>query len=99
MEPDMNDINESGSRFGCGCKPTRTSCLDDIACSQKRVAECEARLFCVIADRLGCEIRHARCMRDLDHLLCLTQKFLTASAVKEKAINETVAIFCDCKDC
>jgi hypothetical protein len=38
-------------------------------------------------------------MRDLDHLLCLTQKFLAASAVKEKAINETVAIFCDCKDC
>ncbi|HOG00052.1 MAG TPA: hypothetical protein PK438_05120 [Clostridia bacterium] len=98
MEREMNGINECGFGFGCGCEPPRPSCLDDIACSQRKVAECEAKLFCVIADRLGCEIRHARCMRELEYLLRLTNNFLAASAVKEKAIGEVVSALCDCDD-
>lgn len=72
------------------CDPPRLNCLDDIICSQSKVAECEAKLFCEIASRLGWEIKHARCMRDLEHLLYLANNFLSASANKEKAISEVV---------
>ncbi|HWQ59307.1 MAG TPA: hypothetical protein VN540_09840 [Clostridia bacterium] len=89
MDMDMNGMHECG--YGHGCEPPRPSCLDDIACSQRKVAECEAKLFCVISDRLGCEIRHARCLRELEHLLHLTNRFLASSAVKEKAIGDVVA--------
>ena len=74
------------------------NCLGEIACSQKRVAECEARLFCEVTGRLGCEIRHARCLRDLERLLALTNSFLTASAVKETAIGGVIASL-DRDDC
>lgn len=74
----------------CDCEPARINCREEIACSQLRVAECEARLFCAITNRLGCEIRHARCLRDLEQLLRITNNFLLASAAKEKAISEVL---------
>lgn len=86
---------DCGCDFECGhghrCEPPRPSCIDDIACSQSKVAECESKLFCEVSNRLGCEIKHARCLRELEYLLRLTNNFLAASAVKEKAIGEVVA--------
>ena len=74
----------------CGCEPEILDCWDRIACSQMKVAECEAKLFCEVVSRLGCEIRHARCLRDLEQLIRLTNSFLNASAVKEKALAEVL---------
>ena len=70
-----------------GCRP---SCREGIVCSQMHVAECEAKLFCEITSRLRCEIRHAHCMRELQQLLRLTNNFLAASAVKEKALSNVL---------
>ncbi len=91
---DEMDMGRLGNKGSCGypcCELPRRDCLEDIACSQLQVADCEADLFCDIASRLRCEIRHARCIGELEHLLHLTNEFLSASAVKEEAIGDILA--------
>jgi hypothetical protein len=84
--------------INCGCEPQSPDCREKIACSQLKVAECEAKLFCDVVSRLGCEIRHARCLRDLDQLVRITNSFLNASAVKETAIAEVLASLGESED-
>ncbi len=78
----------------------QAECIKEIICSEAEVAECQARLFCDVTNRLRCEIKHARCLKELERLICITNRFLEASAKKEKAIGE---VACDCnksdKDC
>lgn len=85
----MNDIG------GCNphCRdcddhtPHNKECEEHIVCSQAKVAECEAKLFCEVTQRLGCEIRHACGLKELTRLVNLTNSFLEASAQKEKTLG------------
>lgn len=70
--------------------PKCQDCKENIICSQSSVAECEARLFCQVTEKLGCEIKHARCLNELAHLIKLTNSFLEASAHKEKVLGDLV---------
>lgn len=75
----------------CGCDDQQQSdCTYDIICSQAHVAECEAKLFCDVTNRLRCEIKHARCLKELAHLLALTNQFLAASTKKETVLADIV---------
>lgn len=65
-------------------------CRENIICSQSDVAECEAELFCQVSQKLGCAIKHARCLNDLARLIKLTNSFLEASAHKEKVLGDLV---------
>ena len=79
----------------CECaskpEPSHQDCCQDIVCSEKHVAECEARLFCEVTERLRYEIKHARSQRELEQLIRIANHFLGASAQKEKAISAVVS--------
>ncbi len=85
---DLSDRQNQRGRHRCD--QPRAESLDGIARSQQEAAECEARLFCEIASQLRYEIRRARCSRELERLVCLTNSFLAASAQKEAAIGEVI---------
>ena len=66
-------------------------CRSDIICSEASVAQCEAKLFCTIVERLCCEIKGARCLRELEYLINIANRFFLASASKERALGEVIA--------
>ncbi len=72
------------------CDNDSKECKHDIVCSQAKIAECEARLFCTVTDRLSCEIKHAHCLKDIERLIRIANSFFLASAQKEKAIGEVI---------
>ncbi|MEL7608633.1 MAG: hypothetical protein AAGU74_03940 [Bacillota bacterium] len=79
-----------GPQPSCDCDCGCVDCKYDIICSQSHVAECEARLFCDVTNRLRCEIKHARCLKELAQLLALTNQFLAASAKKETVLADFI---------
>ena len=62
-----DDSNRSNCKDCMDCMDCM-DCKNDIICSQSRVAECEAELFCDVTKRLRCEIKHARCLKELAQL-------------------------------
>ncbi len=91
---DDQSYNNQQPRYSCEsdvCE--QAECIQEIICSQACVAECEAQLFCDVTSKLRCEIKHARCLKELEKLICITNRFLEASAKKEKAIGE---VACGC---
>jgi len=87
----MNDHISRNCKECDSHDPQCRDCSESILCSQSCVAECEARLFCQVTKKLGCEIEHARCLNDLTHLIKLANSFLEASAHKEKVLGDLVS--------
>lgn len=84
---------------------TSSNCIDDYKCSiiinQASVSKCEAKLFCLITERLCYEIKRAQGLGELKYLINLANSFLLASASKETAIADIInscAFICSKKD-
>ena len=58
----------------------------------KTIMKCEGEFFCQVLRRLLKELHCARDLDDLDDIISLSAKFLQASAAKEQAIANQIAV-------